>query len=450
MKRSRIVSLVLLCAAALAVMAVVGCNQAPKEVTIGLLNATGMAWANTAALMQGQIDAYNKETGSKLKIESTLVPYANLHEKMLTEFVGKTGAYDMVSVVGDWMAEFIKGGFLTPFDDYLKKDPPEGYPAQFPPALMEMQTGPDKKIYGLPFHDGPIMFYWRTDVLADPNNQAAFKKKYGYDLARPVTWQQFLDQAQFFTKKGSMWGTMVAAKQGSQQLTYDFYILLFNFGGKIFDDTWHPVFNSPEGVQALQFYVDLIDKYKVVDPAVTTFDVPDKQAPMMEGRVAMDWDWSHIAMYAAQPDKSKIVGKLDFGTMPVLKEGMTPYTFDDYWVWTIPSSSKNKDVVYKFIKWQVSKKNDALTYSTGQGIGVRYDNYRDPDLLKQFPYMAGIDKALSVNYFTPPKIPEFAKVNDAIGLECSNAIAGKKSVKQALDDAFKAVDEVMKQAGYYK
>ena len=198
MKRSWTMTVVLLCTLALATVAFVGCKQAPKEVTIGLLNASGMAWANTVELMQKQVDAYNAETGLKLKLVSTLVPYANLHEKMLTEFVGKTGAFDMVSVVGDWLAEFIKGGFLAPLDTYLKNDPPEGYPAQFPPALMDMQTGPDKKVYGLPFHDGPIMFYWRKDLIADANNQAAFKKKYGYDLKAPVTWQQFLDQAQIF------------------------------------------------------------------------------------------------------------------------------------------------------------------------------------------------------------------------------------------------------------
>ena len=139
---------------------------ATGPITIGLLNAKGMAWANNEDLMASQAEEYNRIHGTEIAVESSLVPFESLHEKALTDFVSGTGSFDMISVLGDWLAEFIRGEFLEPLDDYLEAKPPDGYPEQFPPALMWMQTGPDGRVYGLPFHDGPIMFYYRKDLIA--------------------------------------------------------------------------------------------------------------------------------------------------------------------------------------------------------------------------------------------------------------------------------------------
>ena len=43
-----------------------------------------------------------------------------------------------------------------------------------------------------------LVTYYRKDLFDDPDNQAAFKAKYGYDLAPPKNYQQFGDIACFF------------------------------------------------------------------------------------------------------------------------------------------------------------------------------------------------------------------------------------------------------------
>ena len=187
----------------------------------------------------------------------------------------------------------------------------------------------------------------------------------------------------------------------------------------------------------------------VADPASTTWDVGDKLGPVLEGRTAVVWDWTHVAMLSLREDQSKIVGQLGWTTMPVAEEGMTPYTMDDYWVWSIGSVSRHQQQVYDFMRWQVSTENDALTYTKGSGVGARYDNYRDPAMIEKFPFVTGIEEALSVNYFTPPKIPEYAQVNDVIGLAMSEVIAGQKDAQTALDEAEEKIEQIMRKAGYY-
>jgi ABC-type glycerol-3-phosphate transport system substrate-binding protein len=51
---------------------------------------------------------------------------------------------------------------------------------------------------------------------------------------------------------------------------------------------------------------------------------------------------------------------------------------------------------------------------------------------------------------TTPQIAEYAQVDDIIGVACSKVIAGEMGAKQALDQAAKDVEDVMRKAGYYK
>ena len=40
---------------------------------------------------------------------------------------------------------------------------------------------------------------YRKDLFENKDEQAAFKAKFGYDLAPPKTWAQYKDIAEFFT-----------------------------------------------------------------------------------------------------------------------------------------------------------------------------------------------------------------------------------------------------------
>jgi multiple sugar transport system substrate-binding protein len=54
---------------------------------------------------------------------------------------------------------------------------------------------------GLPLLDEPWLCYFRTDLLADPTHQAAFKKRFGRELAAPGTWEEFCAIAEYFDKQ---------------------------------------------------------------------------------------------------------------------------------------------------------------------------------------------------------------------------------------------------------
>ena len=113
-----------------------------------------------------------------------------------------------MAAITDFMPEFIGGGYLEPLDSLIENDPPEGWPDDFPDSLLRYQKDADGKIYGLPWWDGPVMFYYRKDLFENPQEKENFQKEYGYELNPPMTWKEFLDIAQFFTRDTDQDGTV--------------------------------------------------------------------------------------------------------------------------------------------------------------------------------------------------------------------------------------------------
>jgi multiple sugar transport system substrate-binding protein len=56
----------------------------------------------------------------------------------------------------------------------------------------------DQKVYALPLLGDAFLCFYRADLMADPENRSAFKKKYGRTLAPPKTWEDFAAIAEFF------------------------------------------------------------------------------------------------------------------------------------------------------------------------------------------------------------------------------------------------------------
>ncbi|MTI44890.1 carbohydrate ABC transporter substrate-binding protein (CUT1 family) [Roseibium hamelinense] len=64
---------------------------------------------------------------------------------------------------------------------------------------LSFTTGPDGDLYQLPDQQFANLYWFRKDWFDNPDYQARFKEKYGYDLGVPVNWSAYEDIADFFT-----------------------------------------------------------------------------------------------------------------------------------------------------------------------------------------------------------------------------------------------------------
>jgi ABC-type glycerol-3-phosphate transport system substrate-binding protein len=136
-----------------------------------------------------------------IKIDVVEIPFDEMFPKTMAEFRAGTGAYDVLNVVPSQMPDLVNAGVIEPLDDYIDQYGFREHLQTIAPVYRDNWKTVNDVTYGLPDDGDVYVLYYRTDLFEDPENQAAFQEKYGYELAPPATWQQFDEIAAFFTDK---------------------------------------------------------------------------------------------------------------------------------------------------------------------------------------------------------------------------------------------------------
>lgn len=331
---------------------------------------------------------WEKLTGMKVKVIE--VPTEEMFTKIMQEYRAGTGAYDALNVVPSWMPDLAKAGALEPLDAYVDKYKYRDELQEIAPTYRDNQMTVDGKIYGFPDDGDVFIMYYRKDVFADPQNQAEFKAKFGYDLAPPTTWKQFDEIGQFLTDKfqPKMYGAAFFRQAPYAQLM--FQERFRNEGGKFFDaNTMKATVNSDIGVKVL---TDMRAENKFMPPGVETWGFVENLAAFMAGQTAMTISWPPYGRWTAgygQDEKAlnwvpktQIAGKVGYALPP----GGHPQLALGFAL-SVASTSKHKDAAYLFIQWlnskAISTQRVQLPYTLRDPF--RVSHYTDPTYLSRWP-----------------------------------------------------------------
>ncbi len=396
-----------------------------------------------------QIQAYQQAHPEvAFRLEAHDVP--SLYAKMTAQRGALSGQYDLFLAVTDWLPELIRDGLVIPLDDYLRNDPPPDWPEGWTESMRRLQRDAQGRIYGIAYHDGPEVFMYRVDLFNDPKEQERFQRQYGRALAVPRTWSAFLDLARFFTRPAEdLYGCVVAAKPDGHNNVYDFLIHLWSRGGRLLDERLRPAFDSPEGEEALRFYVDLIYEHRVTQPTPWEYDSVGSGLFWASGRAAMMWNWCGFQAVADLPDLSKIPGRTRSTMLPG-GDGPQgrPVSLNIYWVMTIPAGSRQRDAAWSFMRHLATPEMDKVTSLEG-GTGTRLSTWRDPEVRRRFQYYEVIEE---VHRFveSPPPLPEYPAINEVLNQMIAQVVINQRSVAEALREAAEAVESILATAGYYR
>lgn len=423
-----------------------------KRLLLGSVVALGFAGNASAEtvniLMEGVPDTqfvkdlipeFTKETGIEVNLE--VVNYAEMHTKLVPQLVAPKGSYSAIVVDFYWVGEFVKAGWMQPLDDRIKADNVDT--SVYIPALMDLVGEVDGTTYMLPFYNYAMGLTYRTDLLADPKNQADFKAKYGMDLKVPATWDEYLKQVEFFTKDG-MHGVV---NQGLRPdpIAMEWSNYLFANGGEYHDADWNPTLNNEIGIKAVEQYKTAIDKYGPVGSASFSFD--EAFNVMAQGKAYSYITYNFFRTAYDDPSKSAVVGKVEIMPVP----GPTPDkggSLNGAWGWAIPKSSPNPDAAWTFLKW-VESKEIAKKRALAGGSPTRTDVFDDPDLNAKYAYFPALKQMLLTSHNFPvfTYTPQLVEV---LGRELSLAVAGEKSAADALAAIEAEMAELAKKDGKLK
>jgi len=231
----------------------------PPKPAVSELNIIWAQW-DPADYLQQVGNLYEKETGIKVTVVQE--PWGSFGDRFFTEMAAKGTSWDMVVGDSQWLGQASTQGHYVEMTDFLNS---EGIADTVTEATLtyygEYPTG-SGKYWAFPTEGDADGWAYRKDLFEDPAEQAAFKEEYGYDLAVPTDYNQLKDIATFFTRPDEdLYGLGIYTQKDYDAMTMGVENTMFAWGA-----TWQDannnvlgVVNSPEAVEAVQFYRDLYE-----------------------------------------------------------------------------------------------------------------------------------------------------------------------------------------------
>lgn len=236
---------------------------------------------------------------------------------------------------------YIQNGWLEPLNEYFEGDEAFDYEDFFESA-REI-TSKDGVAYGIPYLTEREIIYLNTELL----------EKAGLEGA-PKDYDELLEYCEKLNDPDNGVYAMALRGEGNAAVT-QFSGFLRGFGGDFFDENRNATMNTPEAIEALQFYGKLCREYCA--PGVLNMNWTETMNLFTQGLAAMRIDADSQYAFALEPESSLVYDKVGYGVFPEGPKGATPFNVTG-WALGIGSGSEHKGASWEFVKWAVGKEQD--------------------------------------------------------------------------------------------
>lgn len=316
----------------------------------------------------------------------------------------------------------------------------------FVPANIASSTL-DGKLVMLPRAQFDVSaLYYQKSLYEDDAKKAAFKEKYGYDLAPPDTWQQVADQAIFFANPPDFYGTQYAGKE--EAINGRFYEMLVAEGGDYLDADGKPAFNSDAGVRALDWFVNLY-KAKAVPVGTTNYLWDDLGQGFASGTIAVNLDWPGWASFFNDPKSSKVADNVGVKVQPAGSSGKRT-GWSGHHGFSVTESCASKDAAASLVWFLTNEDSQKLESSAGPlptRTAVWDYNIQQAESDAYRKEVLTAFQEAAKHAFAVPQTPAWIEISNAVYPELQAAILGDKTSKEALDAAAEKATQILEDAG---
>jgi len=375
-------------------------------------------WTGGAApvLVPKLIKEFN-DSHPNIAVQDVPMQWGDISAKMPLAIKAGKGP-DVAVAHGDDLATYAAQGLLQKSDSIVST---LGYQASgFPTGVFAAGNYKGAQ-YAIPWSVTPVGLYANTSVL----------KKAGLDAAALPTDKAGYLKTLDTLKKAGIQGEWVDGYVFTG--TFEFESLLWQMGGDLYNkDVSKATFNSDAGVQALTWMTDLIKQG--YSPANVAQD--GNINALVSGKTAMNWN-------GVWQTTNDALLKTEWTAVPVPQIGTEKAVWSSSTHWIFPANrgqDPNKtSAAATFVKWM--NDHSAGWADTGE---LPADNTvrNNPALLKAHPDLKPfIDELPYAHYETIA--PGINAANATITTAVGEAVLGKKTPKQALDDAAAQADQIL-------
>lgn len=401
-------------------------------------------------VLEDLLDDFTDKTGIKVVLEQA--PYDQVVQKAVLDYTTGKGDYDVVSIPYEYLGGFAGKEYLLPIDDTLKANEGrigDGFDTGLIlPELWKASAEWAGTTYGFPSNAATTMMLYRSDLLGNADEQAAFEAEYGYPLAPATTFAQYRDIAEFFTRAAGetaggvtltepLYGVAIAGKRHIASVL-EWMNYSWAYGGDIFDDKGQPAIDSAANVASLKYEMEIS---KFAPPSFTTSTWDEVTSQLQQGVAVQALTWGDTAGSIEDPESSTVAGKIGYADIPVLEDGGQTASHLGSWTYTINADSENKDASMLFLAWALSEPVQTAIAEAG-GLPSLRSVFEDPALVESLPYWSQELQSLT-DARSRPRIAEWGALSESLAIHLSEVYAGQAQPGAALADAQKDAESIL-------
>jgi multiple sugar transport system substrate-binding protein len=357
-------------------------------------------------------------------------------EKWFADAQSGAGQYDVYLLDDPWVPQFgaaevledLGAGGIDAGGDWIRAMIDIGW---WPPRGEEPRVrgfeDATPKLIAMPFVGDLQTLTYRNDV---------------YTNGAPATWDELIAKGKEGVAAGKIKYPIVFRGVSGNPIVTSWYPVFLSFGGQFFDEKWKVTFNSEAGKASADYFVGTLKQN--APPGVVEFDSDQEGASILGGEAGAIIQYSGNALKADDPAQSKVVGKLDFGVVPKQVKAIAQLGI---FIAGVPKSAPNKENAIAFLKWYASPETQAKLAEAGS-IPVKRSAFKVPDPGNRLIPVAL--EQLDAGVLPRPRTPDWAKVEELLGIELNKALQAGSGGGAALDAAAAQVTDYLKHAGYYE
>ena len=408
----------------LVLLSVIGCTSARERESAGtvLVFKHGKIAGDPAQFRDLLNEFEQQNPAVRVKDETLPASTDEQHQYYVINLEGKSRDFDVLSMDVIWVPEFARAGWLMDVSRLLGP----GEEGAFFPGPMRAVTI-NNRIYAIPWYIDAGVLYYRKDLL----------KKYGRSV--PETWSELVETAQEITgKEKGLYGFIWQGKQ-YEGLVCNALEFIWSNGGEILDNA-RPVIDSPRNADALRFMRDLIVKYGVTPPLVTTAIEEPTRHLFGSGKALFMRNWPY-AWNLFEKEGSAVKGKTGVAALPSFSGNHTVSTLGG-WQLGVNRFTRHPEAAERLVRFLTSPATQKTLALTIGYKPTRKALYQDPDLMRQQPFMASL-YGIFLQARPRPVTPYYMMMTQVLQPEFSAALAGIKSPEAALASAQKQVRHIL-------
>lgn len=298
------------------------------------------------------VEAFEKENPN-IKVKLEPYPFRQLFETIEVKLGSQSTDVDILDVDVPLVANYSVKGFLEPLDNYL--DP--GIRAKFIDSAVEAGSY-NGQFMAPPLNTSTQLLYYNKDIFDEKGVPYP-----SFEIEDRMTWEEVVKIAQQLTYDVTGNGQTDVFGLSFHQISRPYQMLALpqSLGAKVISDNGivsTGYTNSPEMIQAGQFYYDLFNTWKIT-PKIP---VEQSQEYFYTGKVAMfvsgPWEVANLA-----------TTDINYGIAPhPYFEGGKAVTGTGSWHVGISKFSNKKEAAAKFIEYVTAGEGSRIWFETVKNL----------------------------------------------------------------------------------